>query len=239
MPSPNIQGGAVLTNGDPTLADSDGQPDGAGTSASEARASELQQIFRPIMQSQQPELAFDYDMPHRSVEHVLTALPDESYLPRWIRGFQGFQFISKLSARFQELAQFRESAETGQPVAVEDATPQESNALFLQLALVAGPFGWQDENTEQCEQRGITICMPLDSMLELLEGATTHLAAINWGWEHALPRAAFLIFCIARILDDKRVSKVIDQLPPGDQELSLKLSQELVRNCLTLCTWQL
>jgi hypothetical protein len=230
MPIFKVLGGAVLATGDPTLAFSGSQPDRAGTSALETNERKPYQIKRPDLQSERLVLASEtHDVPPRSLEHVLTGLSDDACLPGWMRGIQGFRFICKASARFQELEIFRKAAEAGQTVAVEETNSPERDALFLQLALVAGPFGWNDEDPEDHEGK-ICVCAPLHIILQLLEGATTHLAAINWGWEHALARAAFLTFCIARILDDKRVSAFIEQLPPRDQELSLKLSKELVRN---------
>jgi hypothetical protein len=230
MPIPKVIGGAVLATGDPTLAGSDSQPDGAGTSASEPSEHKPSQDARPDLQSERLVLASEtYDVPPRSLEHVLTGLGVDSCLPGWMRGVPGLNFICKASVRSQELEKSRKSAEAGQAVAVEDTNPLERDALFLQLALVAGPFGWYDEEPEDHEGM-ICVCASLHLILQLLEGATTHLAAIDWGWEHALPRAAFLTFCIARILDDKRVSAFIEQLPPSDQELSLKLSKELVRS---------
>jgi hypothetical protein len=213
------------------------QPDRAGTTFSGNIADGTSPNNEPDLQSQEPEHGCQtWELPPRSLEHVLTGLADDTYLPAWMQGIQGLRFILKASHRFQELGHFKKSAETGQAVAVDDANPLERDALFLQLAVVAGPFGWQDEYTEYREGDFSTY-VPRDMMLPLLEGATTHLAAINWGWEHALPTAAFLTFCIARILDDKRVSQVIDQLPPGEQELSLMPSQELVRSSSTLCVW--
>jgi hypothetical protein len=229
MPILKVIGGAVLASEDPTFADFDGQPDGAGTSASEASEHKPYQNKRPDLQGERLVIASEtYDVPPRSLEHVLTGLSDDFCLPGWMRGIHGFRFISKAYARFQELERFRKSAEAGQVVAVEDTNPLERGALFLQLALVAGPFGWYADEPKDQEGK-ICVCVPLHYILQLLEGATTHLAAINWGWEHALHRAALLTFCIARILDDKRVAEFIEQLPPSDQELSLKLSKELVR----------
>jgi hypothetical protein len=83
------------------------------------------------------------------------------------------------------------------------------------------------------EGEGDSVYMPGERILPLLEGATTHLAAVNWEWEHALPRAAFLTFCMARMLDDDRFMEVVEELPPADQGISRRLSSTLVRARLT------
>ncbi len=211
------------------------QPDMAGTPLSGGGAIVPYQSVQRDLQSQQlawqtPGVAL------RNIEHLLTGVAEDAYLPGWIQSVQGFEILCTSSERFQKLAQFRKTAETGQAVPMEDANTPERDALFSELALVAGPCGWQDESTERLVEGKTSVYVPRDRMLPLLEGATTYLAAINWDWEHALARAAFLTFCIARILDDKRVSEVIDQLPADHQDLSSRLSRQLVRTFNT-CAW--
>jgi hypothetical protein len=181
------------------------------------------------LQSQRPQLAYDYDLPQGILEHVLTHVADDYYLPGWMRSHRGFQLLCKSAAHFH-LAHSARTAETGQAVPMEEANTLARDALFSELALVAGPGGWHDENSEHVEQAEDSVYVPRERLLHLLEGATAYLAAINWNWAHALPRAAFLTFCVRRILDDRRVAQFIQQLPPDQQEVSLTLSKELVRS---------
>jgi hypothetical protein len=203
--------------------------DKAGTASSGDSAVLPSQSNEPDLQIQEWELSCETsDMPLRNSEHSLTGVAEVYYLPGWIQSVCGFELLCRSSERFPKLARFSKTAETGQAGPMEDANTPERDALFSELALVAGPSGWQDETTEHLEEGKISVYIPRDSMLPLLEGATKYLATIDWDWDHALPRAAFLTFCIARILDDKRVLEVIDQLPPDHQELSSSLSKQLV-----------
>jgi hypothetical protein len=194
----------------------------------------------------------------RKPEHAL--LPDCS-LPGWIRCVQGFELLCNSADRYQDPAQLRASAETGQAVPVSDPceTPMGHGSmsqrfttsrpitdpwavLSRELLTVAGPGGWQDvENVAVLIKGTSPYYHPRWRNLELLEAATTFLAGINWEWEHALARAAFLTYCIAQILDDKRTAQIIEQLAAGQQELSVRrlsrLSKVLVRSpTTTLCT---
>jgi hypothetical protein len=186
----------------------------------------------------------------RNPEHAL--LPDCS-LPGWMRCVQGFELLCNFADRYQDPAQLRASAETGQavPISASGQRPMGHGSmsqrfttsgpitdpwavLSMQLTTVAGPRGWQDVENVAVLRRGSTpYYHPRWRNLELLEGATTFLAAINWDWEHALARAAFLTYCIAQILDDKRTSQIIQQLAAGQQDLSVRLSKTLVRSPTT------
>jgi hypothetical protein len=200
---------------------------------------EASKDFQPDLQDGQLESAWDLcDVARRNPEHLLLPCGVDGVLPGWMQHAQGWEMLCKSAARSQELAQLRESAETGQPVPIKDPDTPERNALVSELARVAGPCGWQDDSDDEATHEGAhPVYVPRGGMLQLLEGATTHLAAINWEWEHALPRAAFLTTCIARILDDKRVSEVIDGLPQSAQDLSLRLSKALVRSPYTAEQW--
>jgi hypothetical protein len=228
--SPKPGGTRVVANSNQPSKASAGQADSVVPSLPPFLRHELPRNDRQNVQQNQLGFAWDLcDGAQPNREHVL--LPGvDCVLPGWMRCVQGFEMLCKSAAPFQTLAQLRDSAATGQAVPVKDTDTPERDALFSELAKVAGPGGWQDETIEVEEEGTSAVYVPRGRMLQLLEDATTHLEAINWEWEHALPRAAFLVFCIARIVDDKRTSQVIESLPPGQEDLPWRLNGALVRS---------
>jgi hypothetical protein len=219
----------ALLRPDDAASAANGQPDGASVSVLPSGGHGPSQEQTPL--HRQP-LDFGWDSCDAPVRNLQQAAKDAEYTEGWLRGWLGFHMLCKSSDRFQKLAQFRKRGETGQACELEDPSTPERDAFFQELALAAGPPGWADDEQVKGEEADLA---PQERLLPLLEGAATHLEAIDWDWPHAMPRAAFLSHCVWRLLEDKRLLDMLEAgLMPQHGAIAAKLSTHLVRRCCCL-----